>query len=277
MSKDVPHSIGVFDSGIGGLTAVRALQQLLPTVPIIYLGDTARLPYGTKSDDTIVRYVEEGIRYLLRHYPIAALLIACNTASAVAAPKLRQWLSIPIFDVIAPAAAEAVRLSQNRRILITGTYATIESKAYERAIAQLDPRVQTFSTPCPLFVPLAEEGLADHPLAIAAAHLYLEPFTKAAIDTLILGCTHFPLLTAAIQQVVPQMQIVNSGAAAARALARSWDAPLPNGQQHGTLHILLTDVPRQFPKIAERFLGRPITSLQVVSDLARERQYVVPS
>jgi len=267
MNQDSALTIGVFDSGIGGLTAVRELERLLPTATIIYLGDTARLPYGTKSNDTILRYTVEGVTYLLEHYDVTALLIACNTASAVAASFLRQHLSIPVFDVIDPAAQQAAQQTQTKTVLITGTYATIENRAYERSLAQYDPAIRTLSVPCPLFVPLAEEGLSEHPIAHQAARLYLERFAASTADTVILGCTHFPLLTAVIRRVLPEMHIINSGAAAAYALARTVAPQPPPMQRSGELHVVVTDLPRQFPAIAERFLGHSIDSLRVESNL----------
>lgn len=270
--------IGVFDSGVGGLTAVRILQHYAAGYPIVYFGDTARVPYGTKSNTTILRYVQEGVQYLQSQYPLNALLLACNTASSVAAPLLRKTLSLPVVDVIEPAAKAALEATRSGQILILGTYATIENRSYERSLAALDTAIVTFGLPCPLFVALAEEGLHQHPIAYEVAQMYLAKFRGTEIDTVILGCTHFPLLIDAIAAALPNVTIINSGAVAAAQLAEqlfSSSLPSQDSLRTNDLEVVLTDMPRQFPSIAERFLGRKITSLKVIPEMVVEHSDVM--
>lgn len=193
--------IGVFDSGIGGLTVLKEIIKLLPEEDTIYLGDTAHLPYGTKSEETVIRYSIDNTRFLLQH-DIKLLVVACNTASAVSLPALRKEFSLPIIGVIDAGARAAVKATKNRRVGIIGTETTIRSSAYTKAMKAIDPDIETIGRPCPLFVPLVEEGWTDDAIAVMVAERYLHPLQEEGIDTLVLGCTHYPLLKNAIHKVM---------------------------------------------------------------------------
>jgi glutamate racemase len=270
--------IGVFDSGVGGLTVFKALAQAVPRKPLIYLGDTARVPYGTKSAATVVRYALEAARFL-DQYRIKMLVVACNTASALALDALREAVRVPVVDVIGPGARRAVRLTRTGRIGVIGTRATVESQAYPRAIHALEPRAEVASGSCPLFVPLAEEGWTDNEVAFQVARAYLEPFRQARVDTLVLGCTHYPLLRATIARVMGHgVQLVDSAESVAAEIrdrlgggteggaepARAPAVAPRAGPADGLHHFFVTDVPGPFQAVAERFLGRPIPRLERV-------------
>ncbi|MFH1009797.1 MAG: glutamate racemase, partial [bacterium] len=186
--------IGIFDSGIGGLTVARAIRQQLPAEDLIYFGDTARLPYGTKSEQTVTRFAQQIVEFLLRR-DMKALVVACNTVSSIALPHLAQELPIPVVGVIEPGVIGALREIKKECVGVIGTLATIESNAYSRALHRQNAELDVISVACPLFVPLAEEGLLEGPIAEAIAHRYLDTFVSAGIDTLILGCTHYPFLS----------------------------------------------------------------------------------
>src|ERR1041385_1290775 len=212
--------IGVFDSGIGGLTVAKALQELLPNERIFYVGDTARVPYGNKSADTVERYSIELASMLIRENA-KVIVVACNTVSSVAIPKLRAHLSVPVIGVIRPGAAAAVATTRNRHIGVIGTRATIKSGAYERAIRALDDKVQVSGRACPLFVPLIEEGWLESEITDRVVRQYLEPLVQDGIDTLVLGCTHYPLLRDAIGRFLGEsVQLVDSAQNCALAVSR---------------------------------------------------------
>ncbi len=210
----------MFDSGVGGLTVARALQRLLPQETLCYLGDTARLPYGTKSPAVVQRYAAACARFLCgprAPLPAKLLLVACNTASAHALPQLTAALPLPVLGVIEPGVQAALRCSRNRRIGVLATAGTVDSGSYARALRRHDPEVQVFSAACPLFVPLAEENLGHHPATALFVADYLQPLLLAGIDTLILGCTHYPLLLPALRAYVgPEINLVDGAAAAAQ-------------------------------------------------------------
>ena len=258
--------IGVFDSGVGGLTVFKALEQALPGESLIYLGDTARVPYGTRSADTVKRYAREAVAFLRRR-EIKMLVVACNTASAVAMETIAAD-GLPVLGVIEPGARRAVELSETGRIGVIGTRATIGSGAYAEAIRALEPAADVTSRACPLFVPLAEEGWTDNTVASEVARTYLEPFGRAGVDALVLGCTHYPLLRGAIGQVMgPSVRLVDSAesvAAEVRARLESEPALAANGDDPSGVdhHFFVTDVPEPFQAVAERFLGRPIQRLE---------------
>jgi glutamate racemase len=259
--------IGVFDSGIGGLTVFKALREALPPGErLLYLGDTARVPYGTKSDETVVRYALEGTRFLERR-GIKALVIACNTMSAVALETLRGTTTIPVVGVIDPGADAACGATRRQVIGVIGTAATIKSGAYARAIANRLPQARVVGRACPLFVPLAEEGWTDNAVARAAAAEYLADLPERGLDTLVLGCTHYPLLRGVIAATVgPSVALVDSAeetAKAARALVPRGGA----GDAGGEDHFYVTDSSERFREVGARFLGRPIDRLELV-DLA---------
>jgi glutamate racemase len=262
------HSIGVFDSGIGGLTVVKELFATVPAERIVYFGDTARVPYGTKSVETVKRYAREDTELLLAH-DVRLLVIACNTVSAIAMEEVVQSADgIPVIGMIGPAAKEAAGTSLRGRIGIIGTEATVASEAYERALAKegerLERTIETFSTACPLFVPLAEEGWTDHAATELIAREYLQPLLEANVDTLILGCTHYPVLEAVIQRVMgPAVALINSGAVAAREVRKWIDEAGQQGPEPEHL-MLVSDVPRKFQRIGERFLGRALPEVRQV-------------
>ncbi len=254
--------IGVFDSGVGGLTVFRAVERALPAESLIYLGDTARVPYGTKSPQTVARYASQAARFL-RRQRIKMLIVACNTASSVALGSLAEEADAPVVGVIQPGARRAAELSESGRIGVIGTRATIDSGAYPAAIRSLRANAEVFSHACPLFVPLAEEGWDGDGVAYQVAQRYLEPLREARIDTLVLGCTHYPLLRETIGQVIGRsVQLVDSAESVAGEVRERLQrepglaaGPSPGGVKH---RFFVTDVPGPFQQVAERFLGRPI-------------------
>lgn len=244
--------IGVFDSGIGGLTVVKALRDLLPNENISYLGDTARVPYGPKSPETVQRYATELAGMLIKQNA-KALVVACNTVSSVALPMLTKNFPVPVLGVIEPGARAALAVSRNRHIGVIGTRATIRSGAYEKALRTGDSNVRVTSQACPLLVPLIEEGLLSDPVTDQMILRYLEPLLADEIDTLVLGCTHYPLLTGAMGRVLKrQIMIVDSAHNCARAVEEMLDrqslraAPLNNGK----LQVALTDAADSFLNVA---------------------------
>ena len=259
--------IGVFDSGIGGLTVVKALIEELPGEPIVYFGDTARVPYGTKSKSTIVRFSLENVEFLLR-YGVKCIVIACNTSSSWALPTLRKYFKVPIVGVIRPGALAAVRATKRKRVGVIGTSATIASGAYETAITRIDPDITVFSASCPLFVPLVEEGWLDGAICRAVVEQYLEPLKRQDIDTLILGCTHYPLLAATIQQVLGEgVTLVDSArqtAVEVRGLLMGTDALV---QRNGLprYRFFVTDEATHFNRVGHRFLSQVTGSVERVN------------
>jgi len=249
--------IGVFDSGVGGLTVARAIARLMPHEHIVYLGDTARVPYGTKSARTVQRYAVENGRLLLG-YGVKTIVVACNTASAVAFDQLCETLPVSVVDVVRPGARAAAAATQTGRVGLIGTHGTIRSMAYERCLQAINPQIEVFSAPCPLFVPLAEEGWTDGTVPEAAAREYLTPVLEHEIDVLILGCTHYPLLKGIIRKVCgPAVTLIDSAAAAAadvrdlvesRSLLRAAGSPAEH-------RFLVTDLPEQFELVAGMFFG----------------------
>jgi len=254
--------IGVFDSGVGGLTVFRALERALPSRPLIYLGDTARVPYGPRSADTVRRYSIEAGRFL-KQQGIELLVVACNTASAVAIPALQEDLDLPVMGVIEPGARRAVELSKTGNIGVIGTRQTVASDAYVRAIRRVSADARVVAQACPLFVPLAEEGWIDDDVARAVAERYLQPLTEAGVDTLVLGCTHYPLLRGVIGAAMGwDVRLVDSAEAVASEVCRSLEET-PGGASRGTdRRFFVTDIPAPFQAVAERFLGRPLDHLE---------------
>jgi glutamate racemase len=246
----------VFDSGIGGLTVVRALRQLLPRESIVYLGDTARLPYGTKSAETITRYALEDAGFLVAR-GVKLVVVACHSASSVALDELARRLEVPVMGVIQPGARAVVAATRSNRVGVIGTRATIGAAAYERAIRAERPNVEILARPCPLFVPLAEEGWTDDAVAEAVARRYLEGLRDEGIDALLLGCTHFPLLAPVIGRVLgPGVALVDSSEATAAEAARLLEeSGLAAGAGMPSLKWYLTDLHPGFGPVAARFLG----------------------
>lgn len=266
MTADAP--IGVFDSGLGGLTVVRAIVDRLPSERIVYLGDTARVPYGTRSPETILRYARSCARHL-RAAQIKVLVIACNTVSAVAVDMLRVELDLPVLGVVTPGARAAVAASRNKRIGVIATAGTIASGAYGQAVASLDSRGEVFGKPAPLLVPLAEEGWLEGEVPRLAVRRYVEPLAEAGIDTLVLGCTHYPLFRPMIEEEAVRacgagVVVVDSARATADDLAELLeDRELLRPETEGVLELRVTDLPERFGDVASRFLGCDVSGLDV--------------
>jgi glutamate racemase len=259
--------IGVFDSGIGGLTVVRALQELLPNEDIFYLGDTARVPYGNKSAETVERYSLELARMLIGE-KAKLIVVACNTASSVAIPKLRASVSVPVVGVIEPGANAAIAMTRNRHVGVIGTRATIRSGAYENALRALNVHVRVSSVACPLLVPLIEEGLLDDKLTDLTIERYLRPMAVDGIDTLVLGCTHYPLLTRAIARSLgDKIRIVDSAMNCARAVKEllKRQSLASNSTAPAKLQVALTDAADHFLSIARDALQLQIGDVQLLS------------
>lgn len=254
-------SIGVFDSGIGGLTVVQALLEELPHEHLIYLGDTGRTPYGTKSPDTVRRYSLENAAFLVDK-GIKLLVVACNTVSAVAFEAVCDAVDVPVLGVIAPGAQAAVAHTRNRKVGVIGTAATIASGAYTRALKDLAPDLEIYTRACPLFVPLAEEGWIDNDIARATAGLYLTSLQRSGIDTLVLGCTHYPLFAPVIREVMgKKVHVVDSAhttALAARKILT--ERGLAHRSGRGSASFFVTDAPEGFQKVGTRFMGQRIES-----------------
>lgn len=266
MHLDSCNPIGVFDSGVGGLTVVRALMERLPFESIHYFGDTARVPYGVKSVETIAHYTTQIAQFLLEKR-VKLLIIACNTMAAVAAQVVRDLSPVPVLDVIDAGALSALAASARRRIGVIGTPTTINSNAYARAIHQIAPEARIVSQACPLFVPLVEEGWLDHPVTRLTAQEYLRPILTEQVDCLVLGCTHYPLLKPLLADVVgPEVALVDSAQAMAERTAallaeRNLQTPQRAAPEY---HFYVTDVPLRFQTIGERFLGRSLNNVHVV-------------
>jgi glutamate racemase len=257
--------IGVFDSGIGGLTVVSALRKLLPNESIFYIGDTARVPYGNKSSETVERYGIELADMLMRENA-KVIVVACNTVSSVAIPKLRKHVTIPVIGVIEPGAQAAIAMTQNRHVGVIGTRATIRSGAYENALRALNTHAQVISRPSPLLVPLIEEGLLNDKLTDQAIARYLEPMIADGIDTLVLGCTHYPLLAEAIARVLgDKVKLVDSAANCAIAVRNLLDRQSLRApeEQEGKLRVALTDAADNFLNVARDALQLEIGEVEL--------------
>jgi glutamate racemase len=266
MNPTARQPIGVFDSGIGGLTVVRALMERLPFENIIYFGDTARVPYGIKSVETINRYATQITEFLLKQ-EVKLLIIACNTMAAVADQAVKDLSPVPVLDVIEAGARTAVAHTRTKSIGVIGTMATINSNAYARAIHALDPSIRIFSQACPLFVPLVEEGWWDHEVTRLTAQEYLRPVLAEDIDALVLGCTHYPLLKALLKDLVGSgVQLVDSAEAMASITAQLLTEKILANPDHTVpdYRFYVTDVPLRFRQIGEHFLGRSMPNVQVV-------------
>jgi glutamate racemase len=258
--------LGVFDSGIGGLTVARALFERLPRESVIYFGDTARVPYGPKSPETVRRYSAEILAYLLQR-GVKAVVVACNTSTAHALGYLQERAPVPVVGVIEPGARAAVAATKTGAIGVIGTAGTIASGAYERAIKALRPEARVHAQSCPLFVPLVEEGWFDHPAAELIAREYLEPLKQAGVDVLVLGCTHYPLLKPLLSRVMgPGVTLVDSAEETAKAVAAELEARgllAAAGGTHEHRFVVSDDEPH-FRKVGARFLGEKIKQVEVV-------------
>lgn len=270
------RSIGVFDSGIGGLTVLKEIIKLLPEEDTIYLGDTAHLPYGTKSEETVIRYSIDNTRFLLQH-DIKLLVVACNTASAVSLTALRKEFSLPIIGVIDAGARAAVKATKNRRVGIIGTETTIRSSAYTRAMKAIEPDIETIGKPCPLFVPLVEEGWTDDAIAVMVAERYLHPLQEEGIDTLVLGCTHYPLLKNAIHKVMgDSVRLIDSAEETALEVKeilqiippfslRGGERGLSLPEQPPLRRYFVTDISPRFEEQGSRFLEMKIPKVEKIN------------
>jgi glutamate racemase len=261
------RAIGIFDSGVGGLTVLRELRRQLPHEELVYLGDTARVPYGTKSPQTVARYAREAARFLVGQR-VKLLVVACNTASAVALDELAAIHRLPVVGVIEPGARGALAATRTGRIGVIGTEGTVRSRAYERALLAGNPAVEIFAAACPLFVPLAEEGWADHEIARLAAAEYLAPLLREQIDTLVLGCTHYPLLKRTLQALVgPAVSLIDSAEETAKTVAALLAA---QGLTHGPgapglPRYFVTDAAERFERVGGAFLGAPLANVATVT------------
>jgi glutamate racemase len=284
LNRQLP--IGIFDSGVGGLTVYRALHERLPHERFVYLGDTARVPYGTKSLATVEKYAIENAKFLEAH-GIKMLVVACNTASALALPAIRARVGVPVVGVIEPGARAVVEASEGRRIGVIATESTIRSGAYRKAIRELSGEAEVLERACPLFVSLAEEGWAETDVARAVAREYLSDFRGDRVDSLVLGCTHYPILRGVIQETVGEgVRLIDSGEAAAESVeallgsetlervspAESEDADANPVARERHLcddldHFYVTDAAERFARVAERFLGSAPRVLEAVEVL----------
>ena len=263
----VAKPIGIFDSGLGGLTVARAIRAALPAEDLVYLGDTARVPYGTRSAETVIKYAI-GCAERLLSYDIKLLVVACNTASGVALGELQARLSIPVLGVIQPGAKAGVHATRSGRIGVLATSGTVASGSYERAIHSENSAMRVFAQAAPLFVPLAEEGWVTGAVPRLAAERYLQPLVEVDVDTIVLGCTHYPLLNETIHDVAAELLghdvvVVDSAEATASALRETVDTGVAESGTAGELRILVTDLPGQFASSASRFLGKPVQGLDI--------------
>ena len=259
--------LGVFDSGIGGLTVVRELLRILPEETLVYFGDVARLPYGNKSKEGVTRFSREITSFLIDK-DVKAIVVACNTASALALPELADELPVPVVGVIESGATAAVRRTRSGRVGVIATASTVRSGAYTRALSGLRADLTITERACPLFVPLVEEGWIDHPVTREVAREYLAPLEGHGLDTLILGCTHYPLLKAVIRAEMGEgVELVDSGEETARTVVRLLDAHglRASGGDAPRHAIYLSDLPAAFKDTAERFLGRALPPVEVVT------------
>jgi glutamate racemase len=249
--------IGIFDSGVGGLTVVREVMRQLPNESVLYLGDTARVPYGPRGEATIARFALQLVEFLLRR-DVKALVVACNTISAAAIEPIRAQSPVPVLDVIGPTVEAAVRQTRTNRIGVIGTVATVKSGVYPRTVHGLKPEAELILQACPLFVPIAEEGLVEHEATRLFAEEYLAPFKGTGMDTLVLGCTHYPLLKGMLARVLgPEVTLVDSAEPTVRRLAdllRETGLEARRGVMIGH-QFCVTDASEKFTEIASRFLG----------------------
>jgi glutamate racemase len=262
--KDRP--IGVFDSGVGGLTVLREIVRQLPDEGTIYLGDTARVPYGIRSPETVTRYSFENTRFLFSK-DIKVLVVACNTASSVSLDAIKKSIQIPVIGVIEPGAKAAVRTTRNKRVGIIGTEATIRSDSYTKSIRAHDKDIKVFGLPCPLFVPLAEEGWTEGDIATMIAERYLNDIKDKGIDTLVLGCTHYPLLKKVITRLMGKgVRLIDSAVEVAQEIKTTLEITGLKGAKRGKplREFYVTDSPEKFRRLGEKFLGQKIEHIEKV-------------
>jgi len=263
MKKSNP--IAIFDSGLGGLTVAKEIQKVLPNESIIYYGDTARVPYGSKSKDTIIKFTREAVNFLQSHNA-KCIVIACNTASALALPVVKNEFDVPMIGVINPGAKAAAEKTSSGKVGVIATTATINSDAYTNAIREINNKITVYSQPCPLFVPLVEEGWGDKPAAKLIIQEYLTPLKTANIDTLVLGCTHYPLLVNQIQEFVSEnVSLVDSATTCAtdlKILLEKENILSDNNNAESTFFV--TDMAARFSELGAKFLGKSLNAIKVV-------------
>lgn len=259
------NPIGVFDSGIGGLTVVKEIRKILPHENIVYLGDTARLPYGTKSVDSIIRFSLENSQFLISR-GAKYIVIACYSSTSVAIEIVRKNVSVPVIGVIEPGVRKALEVTKTGKIGVIGTTLTIYSGAYEKAFRTIDDRCEVLGRPCPLFVSLVEEGWLTHPATELIAETYLKPLKDDGVDTLLLGCTHFPMLMPVLKKAMGDINYVDASREVGVTLANNLkEAGLQHPHKGGGLSIYLTDLSMNFKEIGERFLGEAMGDVSRVS------------
>ena len=259
------NPIGIFDSGIGGLTVVKAVKKILPNEDIIYLGDTARLPYGTKSTDAIIQFSVEDTKFLVDR-GAKYIVIACYSSASVALDIIKKKFSVPVIGVIRPGVRKAAKITKTGKIGVIGTSLTIYSGAYEKAFKEIGADSEILGKACPLFVPLVEEGWLDHEVTTLVARDYLEPLKKDKVDTLLLGCTHYPLLMKAIREIMGDVNYVDASVEVGAELAQGLrEQGIDNPGGKGGTAIYLTDLSMNFKEIGERFLGEPMKDFSRVS------------
>ncbi len=260
-------AIGVFDSGVGGLTVAKELIRQLPSEDIIYFGDTARVPYGIKSKETVIRFSIENILFLLKQ-DVKLICVACNTVSSVALPVIRNHFRVPIVGVLNPAVREAVYATQNKRVGVIGTPSTIRSRSYENQIKELDSAIKVYSIAAPLFVPFVEEGWLGGKVVLEVANTYLKPLKAARVDTLILGCTHYPLLKSVIQEVMGnKVTLIDSAKQVGMEVKKILVSEnlLAKAGKKGKAKFYVSDNPEWFMNLAGRFLGQPVKDVSRVN------------
>ena len=264
MEKEKP--IGVFDSGIGGLTVVKRISSNLPKEDIVYFGDTARVPYGSKSNSTVIEYSIQDAKFLMNKN-VKAIVVACNTSSSVALNDLRKCFNVPVIGMIEPGSQAALKATRNGRIGVIGTRATVNNKAYSNQIKRFNSDVQIFEKACPLFVPLAEEGWIKHKATYDIAEEYLKELREKEIDTLVLGCTHYPILSEVIQDVIGnKVNLIDSGIASAEAVKVELDRYdlHTNKNSMGNQEFFVSDIPVKFKEVAELFVGKEISEVRKI-------------
>jgi glutamate racemase len=263
--NNIRPSIGVFDSGFGGLTVLKALLEVIPAARYLYFGDTARLPYGSKSVETVAKYAVEASQFLERQ-GVDLLIVACNTATALAFDSIQQAIRFPVVGVVEPGAQRAAAASKNRRTVVIGTEATIQSHAYLKALERLG--LQAKEKACPLLVPLVEEGWVDHPVTEQVARIYLgEAFADGyqSADALVLGCTHYPLLRPLLERITPPgVTIVDSAESTAQVVVERLGVPTTSSVKGSEMRFFATDSPEKFRRLGARFLGRAIETVEHV-------------
>ena len=267
-SRILKSPIGVFDSGLGGLTVLTYLEKILPNESFIYFGDTAHVPYGTKSAETVTQYSRYILDFFLQH-KTKAVVIACNTASAVAFRHLQNTYDIPLFDVVSPSVEYSINITKTRKIGVIGTYSTIHSKAYTEMFKKFGSNCKIYEVPCPLFVPIIEEGWSDSSVAKKVVKIYLQDFFNCNIDTLILGCTHYSIMANTIQDVLSDnIQLVYSGDTVGYKLLEFLkNNNCENSSGSPSVKFFVSDFPQKFDKLGSGFLGRELSNIQHISIL----------